>query len=191
LTLAKNDPFFASDIRLFSALSSINGDFVPHFGIELVNFNQGRNRLLTFNAGLAININIDRGFFWAGVEGSYIDNDKKKIGTEYTTYESIAGKVHFGIERNIIWDWFVWRLGCSKIVRYEKIGGTSGITRWSENPEADASDNDHVGFGLGLNIENRFKVDAVIAEDIFYTFTNLISGSHHHITTRISATYSF
>ncbi|MGD9200242.1 MAG: hypothetical protein PVI26_01660, partial [Chitinispirillia bacterium] len=56
LTLAKNDPFFASDIRLFSALSSINGDFVPHFGIELVNFNQGRNRLLTFNAGLAINI---------------------------------------------------------------------------------------------------------------------------------------
>ena len=190
-TIAKNDIFLTGDVRLFSALSSLNGDFVPHFGLEYIQYNSNSNKILGFNAGLAININIDRGFFWAGIEGLYEDNDLKKIGSQFKKYEAIGGKVHFGIERNIIWDWFVWRIGCSKIVKFEKIGGANGITRWTENPEADGSDKDHVGFGLGLNIENRLKVDAVIAEDIFYTFTNLISGSHHHITSRISATYSF
>ena len=49
----------------------------------------------------------------------------------------------------------------------------------------------YVMLGWGLNIENRLKVDVVMAENMFYTFTNLISGSSHHLTNRITATYSF
>lgn len=191
LTIADNDIFVKGNIRLFSALSSFNGDFVPHLGVKLIKFNDGTKSIFGFNGGFAININIDRGFFWAGVEGIYEDNDAKLVDNSYQKYEMIAGKVSFGIERNVFWDWFVWRIGCSKLVGFEKIGGTNGTSKWMENAEGDASDSDLVGFGFGLNIENRLKVDVVMAEDIFYTWTNLISGNHHHIASRISATYSF
>ncbi len=192
VTIADNDVFVSADVRLFSALSSLNGDFVPHLGFDYIQYNSNlENRIIDFDAGFAININIDRGFFWAGVEGFYEDYQSKKVENSYTSVETIGARVAFGIERNIIWDWFVWRVGATKKLAFQKTGGQNGKTLWIENPEADASDEDHVAFGWGLNIENRLKVDVVMAEDIFYTFTNLISGNHHHITNRITATYSF
>ena len=54
-----------------------------------------------------------------------------------------------------------------------------------------ASINDAVGFGVGINIEEKLKVDATLAEDLPYTFGNLFSGPMHHLVSRISATYSF
>jgi hypothetical protein len=48
-----------------------------------------------------------------------------------------------------------------------------------------------VGFGIGINVEEKLKVDATLAEDILYTFGNLFSGPTHHVISRISATYSF
>ena len=193
VTVADNDVFVGGDIRLFSALSSLNGDFVPHAGFKLIKFNSTlEEQIFTFNAGFAVNINIDRGFFWAGIEGFYEENSSQRIDSLYKSVDRMGGRVSFGIERNIIWDWFVWRVGGTKMLGFQKVGvGASASTEWYENAEADASDKDHIAFGLGLNIENRLKVDAVMAEDIFYTFTNLISGNHHHLTTRITATYSF
>ncbi len=195
VSIADNDVFVSSDIRLFSALSALNGDFVPHLGFDYMQFNSTNDeRLISFNAGFAVNINIDRGFFWAGLEGFYEDNSSVRVNSAYKAVDKIGGRVSFGIERNIIWDWFVWRVGGTKMLALQKIAGSKGTqdaTQWIENPEADGSDEDHVSFGLGLNIENRLKVDVVMAEDILYTFTNLISGNHHHIATRINATYSF
>jgi len=193
IKIADNDVFVGGDIRLFSALSSLNGDFVPHVGFKLIKFNSTlEEQIFSFNAGFAVNINIDRGFFWAGVEGFYEENSSQRIDTLYQSVDRMGGRVSFGIERNIIWDWFVWRVGATKMLGFQKVGtGASATTEWYENAEADASDEDHIAFGLGLNIENRLKVDAVMAEDIFYTFTNLITGNHHHLTTRITATYSF
>ena len=46
-------------------------------------------------------------------------------------------------------------------------------------------------FGIGINVEEKLKVDATLAEDILYTFGNLLSGPSHHVISRISATYSF
>jgi hypothetical protein len=83
----------------------------------------------------------------------------------------------------------VWRTGGVKKIMYEKTGEESGM--WYQNPESDASNEDVLGFGIGLNIENRLKVDGVVAEDIFYTFSNLFAGNHHHLMTRMSGTYSF
>ena len=191
VTVADNDVFVASDLRLFSALSSLNGDFVPHLGFKLIKFNSNDNRIFSFNAGFAVNVNIDRGFFWAGCEGFYEDNSAQR-SEGYSSVDKMGGRISFGLERNIIWDWFVWRIGGTKVLGFQKVGkGSDATTKWFENPEADASDEDHVATGWGLNIENRFKVDCVLSEDIFYTFTNLISGNHHHITARITATYSF
>ena len=187
LTVSNGDVSVKGDVRLFSALTSLNGDFVPHFGIEQINLYHGKYSATNVSGGLGVNINIDKGFFWAAVEGLYESKETKLAGDTVTS--GIGGRVSAGLERNVIWDWWVWRIGVNKKVMYVSNGDNNG--RWEQNPEADASDYDFFAFGWGLNIENRFKVDAVIAEDVFYTWTNLISGNMHHLTNRITATYSF
>ncbi|MBN1982718.1 MAG: hypothetical protein JW795_14390 [Chitinivibrionales bacterium] len=197
--VADDDIFFRSDIRLFSALSTLNGDLVPHCGVEYLRFHHDKSSCTKLDGGVAVNLNIDRGFFWTGGEIVFESNDTKyrapltKNDTATFVQSDLYGaRMSFGIERNFFWDWLVWRLGGTKLVGFQKEGGPDGDTKWIENPEADASDDDHIAFGWSVNIENRFKIDAIMAEDIFYTFTNLLSGhSHHHIFTRFTATYSF
>jgi hypothetical protein len=193
IIITKNDFFVSGDVRLFSALSALNGDFVPHIGFKIMKFNEGEQREFGFNAGFGININIDRGFFWTGIEGFYKDNDSKMLESsiDYERVQTMGGRISFGIERNIIWDWLVWRLGATKMLAVQSVGGMDGSTQWLENPEANGSDKDHVAFGWAINIENRLKIDAIFAEDVFHTFSNLFSGNHHHLFTRFSATYSF
>jgi len=186
-TISNGDISIKGDVRLFSALTSFNGDFVPHFGIEQINLYHGKYTATNVSGGLGVNINIDKGFFWAAVEGLYELKESKLIGDTITS--NIGGRISAGLERNVIWDWWVWRLGVNKKIMYVSNGDNDG--HWEQNPEANASDYDFFAFGWGLNIENRFKVDVVMAEDVFYTWTNLISGNMHHLTNRITATYSF
>lgn len=187
IIVADNDWFFRGDLRFFSALSALNGDFVPHLGVQRVNLYSNTVNLNDLAAGLGLNINIDKGFFWAGVEGLYKDYtfpDSLKTG--------IGARVSFGIERSIWWDWFVIRVGGQKVVIYSQTDKNSDTWgQWDENPASDGSDNDLVALGFGLNVENRLRIDVVAAEDAVYTFTNLISGPQHHLFTRVSATYSF
>lgn len=193
---ANNDIFLKGDLRLFSALTILNGDFVPHFGGQWINLKDGKGvdgggeiKITEVNAGIGININIDKGFFWTGIEGLY--RDMYRIDSTKT---GIGGKVSFGIERSIFWDWFVIRVGGQKVLIYNNVempGETHPRGSWYENPVSDGSDNDLVGLGFGLNVENRLRIDFVAAEDIAYTFTNLVSGPQHHLFTRVSATYSF
>jgi hypothetical protein len=187
--IANNRWFLKGDMRLFSALSMINGDFVPHVSAQKVTLGEdGEITYTDIAGGLGLNVNIDKGFFWAGVEGLY----KDYVNVRDTNTTGIGGRVSFGIERSIMRDWFVIRVGGQKILFLtEKI--SRGITRsmWEENIAADASDNDLVSLGFGLNVENRLRIDFVAAEDLAYTFTNLFSGPQHHLFTRVSATYSF
>jgi hypothetical protein len=188
--IADNNVSVRGDIRLFSALTTLNGDFVPHLSIENINLNNYSE--MNVAGGLGVNINIDKGFFWAGLEGLY----------EATTYKSvtsrggdsipsgIGARISAGLERNVIFDWWVWRIGVSKKLLY-MTDGNNEKGHWVQNPEADGSDGDEFALGWGLNIENRLKVDVVIAEDMFYTWTNFISGAAHHLANRITATYSF
>jgi hypothetical protein len=177
------DLSFRGDVRLFSALTTLNGDFVPQLSINAVNLQDGDISIVDVKGGIGINLNIDRGFFWTAVQGLY---NEKNQGNDIT--QEIGGRIMFGIERNIIFDWLVWRLGGNKKVVYQLIDDSG---KWIENAESNGGNDDMIGFGMGVNIENRFKVDAVMAEDLFYTWTNLFSGRAHHLFTRLSATYSF
>jgi len=188
---ANNDLFARGDIRLFSALSMINGDFVPHLGVLRVSLFDKEVTYTDVDAGIGLNVNIDKGFFWAGLEGLYKDLSNGDRGDSKT---DIGGRISFGIERSIWWDWFVIRVGGQKELYYDEVDPIDGrevTTRWVENNPADGSDKDLVSLGFGLNVENRLRIDFVAAEDIAYTFTNLISGPQHHLFTRVSATYSF
>jgi hypothetical protein len=187
---ANNDLFARGDIRLFSALSMINGDFVPHLGVLRISLFDGEVTYTDVAGGIGINVNIDKGFFWAGLEGLYNDYYMGERGTSTT---NIGGRISFGIERSVWWDWFVWRVGGQKVLFYSESDPINGgiMTKWIENNPADGSDNDLVSLGFGLNAENRLRFDFVAAEDIAYTFTNIVSGPQHHLFTRVSATYSF
>ncbi len=187
IVLANKDYSWKADVRLFSALSSFNGDFVPHVGVEKINLLKGKYSAMNIAGGMGININIDKGFFWAALEGVYESRELKIEGDSLKS--GLGARISMGIERNIIWDWWVWRVGVNKRIMYVTDDGENG--KYEQNPEADASDFDFASFGWGLNIDNRLKVDIVIAEDVLYTFSNIISGPMHHITNRITVTYSF
>jgi len=143
-----------------------------------------------------------------------IDNN----GNAYSVYEDrnygrnqqtsrlwqLGGTISFGIERNIWWDWFVIRVGGQKTVAYVDYKSaengnsifcpsTRGICNESgnyfvTNPVNDGSREDNVGFGFGVNIEEKLKVDATVAEDLL--FRNTFQGGAR-LMSRISATYSF
>ncbi len=197
ISLADHDFFFDMALRFFSAMASVNGDFVPKAGFKYYNFDQSDSRLLAFDAGFGFDINIDRGFFWAGFQGFYESRSSKKgeialpqakspTQRQFNDLQIVGGKVSFGIERNLLFDWLLWRVGGTKVLAMQRTDGQNGKFSWVENPEED-----HASFGFGVNIENRFKIDAVLSENIFYNFTHLLSGKKGTITTKLTATYNF
>ena len=116
-----------------------------------------------------------------------------------------GGTISFGIEKNIWWDWFVLRVGGQKTIAYAdyKAGAeprsilcpnkaTSGCVSdgnyFVTNKTSDGTRDDNVGFGFGINVEEKLKIDATVAEDV--VFRNPFQGEGRLIS-RISASYSF
>jgi hypothetical protein len=130
-------------------------------------------------------------------------------GDERTSLWQFGGTISFGIERNIWWDWFVLRVGGQKTIAYAdynsaddrgnsilcptsltltRSGCASNGNYFVTNKANDGTRGDNVGFGFGINIEEKLKIDATVAEDVM--FRNPFQGEGRLIS-RISATYSF
>ena len=189
--------------RAFSTLEIINGELVPIFNYSVL---QAPGRSYTkLHFGVGVNVSLDRGFFWLGVQGLFDENETtgfSQNGQGQVTYSSTSptqvdesikgGLISFGIERNVWWDWLVLRVGGQKEITYREVSGSEGDYNYIHtNPTNNGTSADHVGFGIGINVEEKLKVDATLAEDIPYTCGNLFSGPTHHVISRISATYSF
>ena len=58
----------------------------------------------------------------------------------------------------------------------------------NSNPVGNGMADDHIGVGVGVNVDGKLRVDAVLAEDIFYR--NPFGGKGNWVT-RLSSTYSF
>jgi len=99
----------------------------------------------------------------------------------------MGGKVGFGIERNVLTDWFILRVGGAKLLAKEVLGNGQG-SRWLET-----NDTDHVSLGMGVNIENRLKIDFTVAQNLPYTFTSLFSSDqgNPYLASRVSAVFAF
>jgi hypothetical protein len=191
--------------RAFSTLEIINGELVPIFNYSVLKAPGREYTKLHF--GLGVNVSLDRGFFWLGAQGLFDENTwegTREDSLGVVTYNHLSptqtsqtirgGLISFGIERNVWWDWLVLRVGGQKEITYRDQTSTLRDQTFNfiyTNPTNDASVNDAVGFGVGINIEEKLKVDATLAEDLPYTFGNLFSGPMHHLVSRISATYSF
>ncbi|MDR2583644.1 MAG: hypothetical protein LBC75_09210 [Fibromonadaceae bacterium] len=140
----------------------------------------------------------------SGGETVYMGTGDDTWGRDRTTLKQIGGTISFGIERNIWWDWFVLRVGGQKTIAYAdyKDNGTNVSSilcptqggcptngnYFVTNPANNGTKSDNVGFGFGINIEEKLKIDAAVAEDV--VFRNPFQGEGRLIS-RISATYSF
>jgi len=121
--------------------------------------------------------------------------------------EQIGGIISFGIERNIWWDWFVLRVGGQKVIAHANykasedaknsvlcpsasngVGCDKNGDYFVTNPGNDGTTEDNVGFGFGINIEEKLKIDFAVSED--FPFRNPFQGGGRLIS-KIAATYSF
>ena len=200
--------------RAFVTLDAIDGELVPAMNAHFLKAPGIRETHA--QAGLGINVGLDRGFFWMGAD--FVWNKKKAhdwsfdYDTGVSTYDAqskdhsywdkrkdIGGVISFGIERNIWYDWFVIRVGGQKSILYTECSvdshnaGKSGICSddgsfFSTNPIGNGTMDDHVGWGFGINIEEKLKIDVTIAEDLL--FRNPFQGEGRWFS-RLDATYSF
>ncbi|MCQ2096657.1 MAG: hypothetical protein MJY87_01775 [Fibrobacter sp.] len=211
---------FLAKARAFFTLDAIDGELVPAASMKLAQAPGIDDK--NAQVGLGINVAMDRGFFWMGLDfvwrqfkahdwvydknvagGSWIYDARDEDGDRnWDKRSDIGGKISFGIERNIWWDWFVIRVGGQKSIMYTECDVNSknkysdsryGIckddgTFFSTNPLADGTSKDHVGFGFGINIEEKLKIDVTVAEDVL--FRNPFQGEGR-IFSRLDATYSF
>lgn len=108
-----------------------------------------------------------------------------------------GGRISFGIERNLWTNWFLIRVGGSKKMSWRECSPAAGQdagfcgqrgSYYVTNPYGDGTKDDHVGFGFGINVEEKLKVDAVVAEDLLYR--NPFQGGSRMLS-RISASYQF
>jgi hypothetical protein len=137
------------------------------------------------------------------------DVSQDEWGTSRPRLWKFGGTINFGIERNVWWDWFMLRVGGQKTVAYasyNSAGGTGGEgpsilcsatnelncsqngNYFDTNPVSNGSRGDNIGFGFGINIEDKLKIDATVAEDVM--FRNPFQGEGR-LMSRIAATYSF
>jgi hypothetical protein len=138
---------------------------------------------------------------------STYDSSVDDFGGSKATLKQTGGTISFGIERNIWWDWFVLRVGGQKTIAYAEYKTSEKAqfnilcpsvkndkdckedgNYFATNPVNDGTRDDNVGFGFGINIEEKLKVDASVAEDLL--FRNPFQGGGR-LLSRISATYSF
>ena len=200
--------------RAFFTLEAIDGELVPALSANFIEAPGIDNKHA--QVGVGINVALDRGFFWLGADfiwdqlkahdwtynyatGESTYNSQNNDDPAWDKRRDIGGMISFGIERNIWWDWFVIRVGGQKSILYtscdqhDKNKGKNGVCNddgnfFSTNPLADGTADDHVGFGFGINIEEKLKIDVTVAEDLL--FRNPFQGEGR-IFSRISATYSF
>jgi len=196
-SIDRNVSFFTK-ARAFITFEMIKGEVVPVFSYS--NMNLPGKEIVDITAGIGINASLDRGFFWVGAEFlsqsssffGYSSNlryyDPSRHDNLTSDKQLYGANISFGIERNIWWDWLVLRVGGQKLIALQKQDGDYFMVT---NPSATGTPSDNIGFGIGINVEEKLKVDATLAEDFLYTGGALLSGPQHHVISRVSATYSF
>jgi len=126
---------------------------------------------------------------------------KEKYDTDWSN--KIGGILSFGIERNVFKDWLILRTGGQKSLIYQSCKSNSGKSTvcpasagpgsrgnfWTTNPLSSGTLDDYLGIGVGINLENRLKIDATVAEDAL--FRNPFWKGPSHIISRIAAIYTF
>ncbi len=195
-----------ANVRIFYDMPQLGGKLVPVFKYADSKVNVYSENIL--EGGLGLNKDIEKGIFYAGISGQsrYVEDASEQMDwarvedsvfTTDTTNNS--ARVSFGIEKNIVWKWFVVRVGGQKVVTQQRVvkhfqNGTRTRTteKWVTNVDDDSSILDVIGFGVGFNFGNKLRVDGTINENFPYQNPfGYLGDVGKRLATRVSATYSF
>jgi len=164
--------------------------FVP--AVNFLRFSLFDSTITRFSGGLGLNLRLKGGFFWCGVEGEKYSSENDSADIEVS---GLGARFNFGIEKSLIWKWFIVRVGGSKYIGKQTVK-QGGVTtdEWIENPVDDGTSDDFLGFGIGLSYQNRLRFDITLNEAVPY-FNPFGSGLKHssnggHMVLRISSTFS-
>lgn len=146
----------------------------------------------TISGGLGLNLRLDQGFFWAGLEGESFSGENDSLKLEESGY---GVHFNFGIEKSLIWKWFIVRVGGHKYFGVRTITVNKEDTKeWVENAADNGRSDDFLGFGVGLNYQNRLRFDITLNEWVpyFNPFGKGLDNSPNggHMLLRISSTFS-
>jgi hypothetical protein len=200
--------------RIVSTFEFLNGELVPRGEYSVLNAQDRRKS--HFDMGLGLQVNMPSNMlFWLG--GEYFQEEDNTGGYEYINglvvkdqrdesywknegrgfAKEYGGRIGFGIERNIWTKWLMVRVGGTKKISWMRCKPADGQeqgfcgqegTYYTTNASGNGMPDDHVGFGIGVDVEERLKVDAVVSEDALYR--NPFQGGGR-IFSRVSATYKF
>jgi hypothetical protein len=147
------------------------------------------------NGGIGLNYRLDGGLFWAGVEAEYYTTGDSTVSGGKSTTTGKGARFNFGIEKSLIFKWLMVRVGGNKFIATQQVkqGGIT-TTEWVQNPVDDGTSEDFLGFGIGLNYQNRLRFDITLNESLpyFNPFGNGLrySSNGGHMLLRISSTFS-
>jgi len=144
------------------------------------------------SGGIGGSYRLENGFFWCGMEWENYsaENDSADIK------ESGQGMhFNFGIEKSLIWKWLIVRVGGHRYFGTREIEvGNIKTEEWVQNSEDSGLSDDLLGFGIGLNYQNRLRFDITFNEatPYFNPFGKGLEGSSNggHMLLRISSTFS-
>ena len=188
---ATTDVSYAIGSRFFYQ-SKIGGGVVLVPALNIKRTAMLDSTLKSYSGGLGLNYRLEGGFFWCGVEGEYYTQENSDSSVSVT---GKGARFNFGIEKSLIWKWFIVRVGGNKFIGTEtETRGGVNTYRWVQNADDDGSTDDLLGFGIGLNYQNRIRFDITLNEAVpyFNPFGDGLKDSPNggHMLLRISSTFS-
>ncbi|MCK4397028.1 hypothetical protein KAW96_10630 [candidate division WOR-3 bacterium] len=111
--------------------------------------------------------------------------EKTSVDYDTTVMDNNIPVIVCGIESELK-SWFIVRAGIRKSLLIRKVESSDGIN--SVMTEKDTPFKLNVGFGIRFG---SLEVDAIINEDLPFTYGYFISGKENPVFTKVSATYLF
>ncbi|MFH1762265.1 MAG: hypothetical protein ABIA63_14300, partial [bacterium] len=166
---------------------------IPLLKWKNVNGLDGLSRNI-MGGGLGLTRSLYRGMVWTGGEYLY---SKSKYNTNRSQYSvsrnELSGhniQISFGIEKQMIWEWFMLRVGATKAFVFEKHDQENYKEEMETIRQTLEENKDVVGFGIALIPNEQLQFDVTASQQ--FPYSNVFSDSRNGLlVTRISATYKF
>ncbi|MEW6042343.1 MAG: hypothetical protein AB1633_12565 [Elusimicrobiota bacterium] len=166
---------------------------IPLLKLKKVNGLDGYSANVS-GCGVGIEKELHRGLVWTGVEYLFSKSTFKDYGTSISVLrknELFSDNIQcsFGIEKQMIWEWFMLRVGATKTFAFEKLDKERN-NKMETIQRTFNENSDVVGWGIALIPNQALQFDITASEE--FPYTGVFNGSNNGIiVTRISATYKF
>jgi hypothetical protein len=166
---------------------------IPLLKFNMVNSLDDYSRTI-FGGGVGIERSLYKGMVWGGAEYLFSSTTFKNFWETITErkYERTENNLQFsfGVEKQIIWEWFMIRVGATKMFAFEKLDQENNEKKMETVDRSFRENSDVVGFGIALIANEALRFDVTASEE--FPYSNALNGQRDGIiVSRISALYKF